>query len=103
MSTYLFTYRAPKGYVAGAPESIAAWRAFFAGLGEQLTEPGNPVFARTTSGNCGADTVLGGYSLVVADDLESAATLAKDCPYVAAGGGVEVGEVTFLAPDGTVA
>jgi len=99
MSTYLFTYRAPKGYTAGSAESIAEWRAFFAGLGGSLAERGNPVFERTTRGDCGAGTVLGGYSLVTADDLESAATLAKACPYVAQGGGVEVGEVTFLTPD----
>ena len=103
MSTYVLTYRAPKGYAAGSPETVAEWRAFFAGLGDQLVERGNPVFARTTAGNCGADTELGGYSLVTADDLEAAATMAKACPYVAAGGGVEVGEVTFLTPEGTVA
>jgi hypothetical protein len=34
--------------------------------------------------------------MIIADDLESAMTLAKGCPLVGAGGGVEVGELTEL-------
>jgi hypothetical protein len=35
--------------------------------------------------------VLGGYSLIRADDLATASSVAKGCPFVGAGGGVEVG------------
>jgi hypothetical protein len=52
------------------------------------------VFTSCTVGNCGADTDLGGYSIVVADDLDAAMALIKGCPAVGDGGGVEVGEVT---------
>ena len=100
MSTYILTYRAPKGYAPGAPEVVAEWRAFFDGLGANLAERGNPVFARTATGDCGPDTELGGYSIVTADDMDSAVALAKGCPFVDAGGGVEVGQLTFLTPSG---
>jgi hypothetical protein len=65
-------------------------------LDANLVDRGNPVFVRSTLGNCGADTVLGGYTLVAADDLEAALRLAKGCPMLDAGGGVEVGELTLL-------
>lgn len=96
MTTYLFTYRAPLGY-QGGPDALDAWNAFFEGLGDHLVDAGNPVFERSTLGNCGADIApLGGYSLIRADDLPSAVELAKSCPILEQGGGVEVGVITVL-------
>jgi hypothetical protein len=54
---------------------------------------GNPAFERSTLGNCGADTPLGGYTLVTADDLAAAVVLAEGCPLLQEGGGVEIGEL----------
>jgi hypothetical protein len=54
------------------------------------------VFERSTLGACDESTHLGGYSFVTADDLESAVALAKGAPVLAAGGGVEVGEITEI-------
>jgi YCII-related domain len=96
MGNYLFTYRVPRDYPAVGPEVAAAWQGFLDGLGPDLVDAGNPVFTRTGVGNCLEDTVLGGYSIVAADDLGAAAALAERCPYVQAGGGVEVGEITPL-------
>jgi len=95
MGTYVIVNRVPEGY-AGSAESRAAWNAWFERLGESLVDRGNPVFARSTLGNCGADTVLGGYTLVRADSLETALALASGCPALESGGGVEVGELTLL-------
>ena len=96
MSTFAFIYRAPKAYRAGSADAIAAWNGWFQELGASVVDRGHPVFERSTLGNCAADTVLGGYSLVTADDLEAAVRLAKGCPFLASGGGVEVGELTML-------
>ena len=41
-------------------------------------------------------TELGGYSIVSADDLSAAVAIARSCPALSAGGGVEVGELTRL-------
>ena len=51
------------------------------------------MYSRATVGGSAGGTPLGGYSLVTAQSLDEAVTLAKDCPIVAAGGGVEVGEL----------
>jgi hypothetical protein len=53
------------------------------------------VFSRQPVGNCGTETGLGGYTLIAADDLEGAVALARSCPLLAEGGGVEVGELTL--------
>ena len=93
MSTFLIANRAPKNY-RGSADAMAAWNAWFEKLGANLVDRGNPVFERRTLGNCGADTVLGGYTLVTADNLAAAVALAEGCPHLADGGGVEVGVLT---------
>ena len=96
MTTFLFTYRPPKGYVPGG-EAMDAWTAWFAELGDHIVDPGNPVFERITIGDCGTEIApLGGYSVITADDLDSAVTLAKGCPVLSRGGGVEVGVITTV-------
>jgi hypothetical protein len=94
MSTFVFAYRTPEGY-AGSADTAAAWTAWFADLDAKLIDRGNPVVGRQSLGNCGTDTLLGGYTLISAEDLASAVAVARGCPILAAGGGVEVGE---LAP-----
>jgi hypothetical protein len=95
MTEFIFAYRSPAGYGTGDAESAAAWRAFFAGMGPALQDLGRPVFNRATVGSSGGEsTQLAGYSLVTAADLDEALALAKECPLVAKGGGVDVGELT---------
>jgi hypothetical protein len=95
MATFVLAHRSPTGYV-GTAETGAAWSAWLAELGSQLLDQGNPVFTRQPLGNCGPETGLGGYTLVTTDDLEGAVALARGCPMLAVGGGVEVGELTVL-------
>jgi uncharacterized protein YndB with AHSA1/START domain len=99
MPQYIFTFRAPKD--DGAEPSTRrpdAWSAFFERLGAAMVDVGNPVFTRTKLGRIGSETVLGGYSIVAADDLDAALELAAECPFLRDGGGVEVGELTILNP-----
>jgi len=98
MSSYVFVYRAPSDYGPGTPDAPAAWQAWFEQLGGSLLDAGNPVFARRVIGSGPSETVLGGYSLVSAVDLDAAVKLAEGCPYLGAGGSVEVGELTLLNP-----
>lgn len=95
MPTYLITNRLPDGFT-GSAEAFAAWTAWFERLGDQLEDRGNPAFTRTTVGNAGPGTVLGGYTLVTAGSLDEAAALVQDHPLVSRGGGVEVAELTLL-------
>ncbi len=94
MPKYVFAYRSPKSYVPGQPDAMEAWSEFRNRLGDKVVDFGNPVFEASSLGTCDDTTRLGGYSFVTAEDLESAVALAKDAPVLAAGGGVEVGEIT---------
>jgi hypothetical protein len=100
MAEFILVYRSPAGYQPGDPGTVAAWRDWFAGMGPALRDVGRPVHRRATVGSTSAEsTQLGGYSLVTADDLDGALALAKGCPDIAIGGGVDVGEIAEL-PDG---
>lgn len=96
MRTFLFSYRMPKDDTPGQPRAMDAWNAWFDSMGAAVIDRGNPVFESSTLGDCRPDTTLGGYSVVSADDLDAAVALAKDCPALAHGAGVEIGVLTVL-------
>jgi hypothetical protein len=96
MSTFLFTYRTPQNSAPPSPEAIAAWGSWLESMGPRLVDRGNPVSERQTLGNC-EDTRLGGYSLINADSLEAAVALAKGCPGLERGGGVEVSALSDMS------
>jgi hypothetical protein len=88
MPKYIFTYRmshaadesavraqADKEF-APVAEAMAAWAAFFDAIGPAVIDPGQPVFERASLGEVGPSTVLGGYSIVDAVDLDAAVALA---------------------------
>jgi hypothetical protein len=93
MNTYLLVHRHPENYI-GTADTAAAWETWFKQLGSHLVDLGNPVFERTPVGTCGMPLPLGGYTLVAANDFAEAVELAKGCPIVEEGGGVEVGLLT---------
>jgi hypothetical protein len=95
LPTYLITNRAPASFTP-SPGAFAAWTDWFEQLGSHLEDRGNPAFKRTTLGNCGPETVLGGYTLIDADDLDAAVELAESHPLIKFGGGVEIGELTLI-------
>jgi hypothetical protein len=71
--------------------------AYFEAISSAVIDPGQHVFERINLGAVGPDTVLGGYSIVEAVDLEGAVELATKCPALYQGGGVEVGLLADLA------
>ena len=94
MNTYLLVHRHPQDYTASA-DTAAAWRVWFEELGAHVVDLGNPVLSeRSALGNCGPDVTLGGYTLISANDLVAAIQLAKGCPTLKQGGGVEVGALS---------
>ena len=100
MTTFLFSYRMPVDYKPGRSGAMEAWGTFFESIGPDLVDPGNPVFESSALGTCDTDRVrLGGFSLVTAEDLGAAVTLAKTCPILAEGGGVEIGLITEIYHD----
>ncbi len=90
MSKFVFSFRSAKGRTVTSAEETA-WGNWFQEIAPSIAEFGNRVGQTSPVGNCGSETELSGYVVVNADDLESAATLAKGCPGLQHGGGVEVG------------
>lgn len=90
MATFVLTYRRMPGY-RSTPESMAAWMAWFEATGDDVVEMGRPVVEQRSVGVCSEATELGGYSVVRAPDLDAALSLAKGCPVLGWGGGVEIG------------
>ena len=59
-----------------------------------MTTLGNPVAEPAEVGDCGPGIRLSGYSVITADDHDAALAMAKACPAVEFGGGVEIGLIT---------
>jgi hypothetical protein len=97
MARYVFSFRVPSDYRpnAGTP---AEWQDWFGGLGSSLVDVGNAVTEYASLGEVGgSDSRMVAYSVVSAEDMDSALALAKDCPVLRVGGGVEVGPVMEVA------
>ena len=99
MTSYLVTYHG-----GGMPETeegrqqaMAAFGAWVGKVGDALADPGAPLGkAMTVSADdvhCGAaDGPVAGYSVLRADDMESAVSLVRDHPFVGRGGSLTVME-----------
>jgi hypothetical protein len=95
-----FVYLYTGGQMAETPEAqeaqMQAWGAWFGTLGDSVTDMGNAFTASATLSEGGASaggaSHIGGYSIVTAESLDDATSLAKGCPVLASGGSVEVYE-----------
>ncbi|HET9102983.1 MAG TPA: hypothetical protein VFN55_06475 [Solirubrobacteraceae bacterium] len=97
MTNYVFSFRVPSGYAPHAG-TTAEWQAWFGGLGSALVDVGHAVSEHAALGEVGGrDSRMIAYSLVSAEDLDAALALARDCPVMRIGGGVEVGPVMEAA------
>ena len=100
MANYLLVYKG--GGMAATPEEqqqvMAAWGQWFGGLGQAIVDGGNPFSGQARSIGAdgsvsdGASSGLSGYSILKADDLNAATTMAKGCPILTSGGSIEVYE-----------
>ncbi|MFT4959210.1 MAG: hypothetical protein ACI92Z_000283 [Paracoccaceae bacterium] len=104
MTQFIFAYHGGKS--PETPEEgekvIAAWGAWFGGLGHAIVQPGAPVgLSKTVSGSGVADdggaNPVSGYSVVSATNMDAAVTMAKGCPMVVDGSGsVEIAELVEM-------
>ena len=93
MAKYVFSFRVPSDYAPNT-DTPAEWRAWFGSLGPALVDVGNAVTGYASVGEVGGSgSRMVAYSVVSAEDLDSALALAKDSPVMRVGGGVEVGPV----------
>ena len=111
MNEYVFLYR--YGGPPLSPQEMQAvmprWMAWMKELGEKghIKAAGNPLDrggkvvrggqkAITDGPFAEAKDVINGYTLILAKDLAQAADLAKGCPMLEGGGGVEVRPVRAM-------
>ncbi len=100
MAKFLLSYHG--GGMAATEEERAkameAWGAWMAGLGDALVDGGNPtgqvktISADGSTVEGGGANPVTGYSLITADSLDRAITLAEGCPILNSGGSIEVAE-----------
>jgi hypothetical protein len=99
MPRYILSYRSAKDFDTLAdPTALPAWGSFLDQvIAPHVVDPGWPVFEPSeVIGAAGPSTRLGGFSIVTADDLEAALSMARSCPTIERGGGVEVGLLAEL-------
>jgi hypothetical protein len=96
MSTFVLSFRAPENRTLSQADE-AAWPEWFGAIGPSIADFGNRVGETSALGNCGTATTLSGYCLISADDLEAAVALAKGCPGLQQGGGIEVGAIVDMS------
>ena len=112
MSEFVYLYRG--GEAGRSPErvqqSMQKWMAWFKDLSEKghIKDQGQPLerTGKMVSGKqktvtdgpfAEAKDIVGGYTLIVARDLEQAVQLSKGCPILEVGGSVEVRPVQILS------
>ena len=94
MSHYVLSFRVP-GDVTAGPDVEAEWGQWFGALGGTVVDFGNRVGEVEALGLKG-DGQLAGYVVIEAADLPAAVAVAKGCPGLNYGGGVEVGSVVAM-------
>lgn len=100
MADYIFAYHG--GRKPESPEEGAAmmekWKAWLAGLGDAVVNPGTPLgMSKTVSSEGIADhggpNPLMGFSVVSAESMEAALAMARICPTLEFDGTIEVAEM----------
>jgi len=70
-------------------------------LGEAAVSPANPLKNTSTVSSdgtvtAGSTTTMSGYTIVEADSMEAALSMAKACPFLDIGGSLEVSELAEM-------
>jgi hypothetical protein len=78
-------------------QHFARYMAWISSLGDSAVSPMNPL--RNTnrvnpdgSVSAGGTTTMSGYTIVTAESMEAALSMAKACPFLETGGSLEVSE-----------
>ncbi len=100
MPQYIITYLG--GDQPSSPEEgkqhFAKYREWLSSLGDSAVSPANP-FKNTSTVNSdgtvttGSTTSMSGYTIIEADSMEAALSIAKACPFLDIGGSLEVSEL----------
>jgi hypothetical protein len=99
MAKFVLAYRGGSGMAPPEEQQavMEAWMSWFGTLGDAVVDPGAPFGSSGSVASDGStgDTVasqLTGYSIITADSVADAASKAKGCPALSAGGQIEIYE-----------
>lgn len=100
MSQYCITYLG--GDQPSTPEEgkqhMAKYMEWLASLGESAVSPAHPFKSTSTvkpdgSVTNGSSTTMSGFTIIEADSMDAALSVAKSCPFLEIGGSLEVSEL----------
>ena len=79
-------------------QHMQKYQAWLAALGDAAVSPANPLMNTRTvnpDGSVveGGKSSMSGYTIVAADSLDEAISIAKECPFLEVGGSLEVSEL----------
>ena len=103
MTQYLIVYLG--GDQPSSPEEgkqhFAKYMAWLSSLGDSAVSPANPLKDTSTVNTDGTvtdggATKMSGYTIIEADSMEAALTIAKACPFLDIGGSLEVSELVEM-------
>ena len=104
MAQFLITYLG--GNPPETPEQgqahFAEYKAWLGKLGSAVVSQANPLKATVTiapdgSVSQGSSTQMSGYTIVEAESIENAITMASACPFLNIGGSLEVSELVQMS------
>ena len=103
MPQYIITYLGgdkPSGSEE-AKQHLARYREWLSSLGDSAVSPANPLKNTSTlhsdgSVTKGGMTTMSGYTIIEADSMEAALSIAKVCPFLDVGGSLEVSELAEM-------
>ena len=100
MHQYMITYLG--GDQPSSPEEgkqhFSKYMDWLSSLGDSVVSPANPLKDTHTvnsdgSVTAGGTTTMSGYTIVKADSMDAALSIAKACPFLDIGGSLEVSEL----------
>ena len=79
-------------------QHMAKYREWLSSLGDSAVSPANPLKNTSTINSdgtvtTGSTTSMSGYTIIEADSMEAALSIAKGCPFLDIGGSLEVSEL----------
>jgi len=81
------------------------YRAWLSSLGDSAVSPANPLKATCTISpdgtvSTGSTTSMSGFTVVAAESMDAALSIAKACPFLQVGGTLEVSEMMQMPGQG---
>lgn len=83
-------------------QHFAKYMDWLSALGDAAVSPANPLKNTSTvhpdgSVTSGGTTTMSGYTIITADSMDAALSIAKDCPFLELGGSLEVSELVDMS------